>query len=222
MDWAVCDIQIAMDSPLETDQVRHRANAMMNARRAVSCLVDQYLLRDGFARCKNPPRRTATKVDLLVRRGVLDSVERGALDTAASQRHLLEHKYQPPDLALAQANVQLIRATLESVVARSDPSWSPAMAGTFMSGWGYSPAGYTFNFDRWNGPIFFLMVLVNDPWVGVLVPSSNLEAILRRVRLRQVSSAELAETLAVVGSGRDSAKGMNYFTAFLQFMNVND
>src|SRR2546430_8314334 len=55
LEWAIVDINAAAQGTNPESQARLATNAVMNARRALSCLVDQYLVRDGFAFCTKPP-----------------------------------------------------------------------------------------------------------------------------------------------------------------------
>src|SRR5438045_3627786 len=54
--WALRDIEEADSARSGDDCERASVNAVMNARRALSCLIDQYLQRDGFRFCQRPPR----------------------------------------------------------------------------------------------------------------------------------------------------------------------
>ena len=74
LEWAIVDINTAAKDTILESQARLATNAVMNARRALSCLVDQYLLRDGFAFCKNPPRDAERSARTLVSHKVFDDL----------------------------------------------------------------------------------------------------------------------------------------------------
>src|SRR5229473_3955856 len=54
--WAVQDVATAEANTEPDPQIRFSVSALMNARRSLSCLADQYLFRDGFAFCRDLPR----------------------------------------------------------------------------------------------------------------------------------------------------------------------
>src|SRR6185437_10961844 len=53
--WAMKDISAAMDAKDADDQERAATNAVMNARRALDCLVEAYLNVFAFRQCKGAP-----------------------------------------------------------------------------------------------------------------------------------------------------------------------
>jgi hypothetical protein len=57
--WSMTDIQLARDQSDSKEMARCSTNAVLNARRALACLVDWYLLRDGFSLCSPPSRGRA-------------------------------------------------------------------------------------------------------------------------------------------------------------------
>src|SRR2546430_2444448 len=57
LQWAVADILEAKAATESDACSRHSVNAVMHGRRALSCLADQYLKRDGLSYCRNRPSR---------------------------------------------------------------------------------------------------------------------------------------------------------------------
>jgi len=202
--WSLEDISAADQSLTGDTQLRFCSNALMNARRALSCLVDQYLKRDGFAFCTNAPKEAADKAKLLVRRGVIDDLATGALKRAIERRHQVEHRYEAPRLVEAEDTVQVVRATIETAVAKSDPYSSPSLFGTILGGYQSGPSGTTHWFGGWGGMLFLLVVISSEPWVGVMVPSSDTRATLRRVALKKVSCDQLFDFLSTMEQQQES------------------
>ena len=191
--WSLEDIQAAGQAPAGDTQSRFAANALINARRALSCIVDQYLLRDGFACCSDAPQGAQAKADLLVKRGIFDDLASRALKRAVDRRHKIEHQYLNPLLDEAQDTVQMVRATIETAVAKSDPYSSPAFYGTILGGHASSPTGTAHWFAGWSGALYLTVVPTGEPWIGVVIPSSKTKATLRKVALKKVTCAELQD-----------------------------
>ena len=118
--WSVQDIHDAAASKDRDQQMRYSVSALMNARRSLSCLADQYILRDGFAYCRDVPREASDKADLLMRRGIFDGLATAALRGAVERRNLVEHQYEQIPLSAVQETVHLIRSTIENCVAKLD------------------------------------------------------------------------------------------------------
>src|SRR5262245_24691853 len=56
LEFTFQDISEAAAAKSDKDRDRHTTNALMNARRCLLCLVDQYLLRDALSYVKNAPQ----------------------------------------------------------------------------------------------------------------------------------------------------------------------
>ena len=56
LEWAVSDIHGARESSDTKTQPRFCVHAVLSARRALSCLVDQYLARDAISHCRDAPQ----------------------------------------------------------------------------------------------------------------------------------------------------------------------
>lgn len=196
--WAVQDAEAAAQTTDPDQQIRFSVSALMNARRSLSCLADQYLRRDGLAFCRNVPHEAIDKANLLVQRGLFDGLAAGALHRAVHRRNLVEHGYEQVALVDAQDMVHLIRSTIENCVAKSDPYCGPAFFGSFLGGHGCGPAGVRHWFDGWSSLLFVLACLDSAPWFGVIVPSSKTEATVRKVPLSELSCDQLLEALALL------------------------
>jgi|ERR1039458_2245862 uncharacterized protein YutE (UPF0331/DUF86 family) len=203
--WAKQDVETAKSSTDTDEETRFAVSALMNARRSLSCLIDQYLLRDGFNLCKDAPRSSNDKAALLVRRGVFDSLAADALGRAADRRNRVEHLYEQLDLKDVQDTLQLVRATIESSILRSDPYWAPALFGIILGGHSGGPQGEEHHFDGWSGLLFVLARCDSPPWFGIVVPSSQSVATVRRVALRDISCDQLLDLLGVMESQSSSA-----------------
>jgi hypothetical protein len=186
-------------------QIRFSLSAVMNARRSLSCLADQYLLRDGFRFCRDVPRDSDAKAKLLVHRGLFDDLAANALRRAVDRRNRVEHDYQQIGLDDARETVRVIRATIENCVTKSDPYRAPALFGSFLGGHSGGPAGDTHWFHGWSGLLFVLTCCFPAPWFGVVIPSSKTEATVRRVFLSELSCAQLAGALAALEARSSSA-----------------
>jgi hypothetical protein len=193
--WSVKDIKDAASNTDPDQQVRFSVNALMNARRALSCLAEQYLLRDGFAFCRDVPREANGKAELLVHRGLFDELAAGALRRAVERRNVVEHDYKQVTFCDAQDTVHLIRTTIENCVAKSDPCLVPGFFGSFLGGHASGVDGEKHWFDGWSGLLFVLARFDSAPWFGVIVPSSNTEATVRKVLFSELSCDQLLATL---------------------------
>lgn len=209
LDWALYDIAEATKAGTADERLRASVNAVMHARRALSCLVDQYLQRDGFSFCKDKFRDTAPKAEILVRRGIFDILATQTLQRAVNRRNIAEHNYEGVELTDAQDTVQIVRATIQNSVAKSSPYFSPALFGMIAGGSGTSNGSIYGQFDGWIGAAFILVTTVRSPWLGVIVPKNDTEAVVRKVDLSKVTREQLFEALEIAESsvGKNSDCG---------------
>ena len=198
--WALSDIQEAGTRASGDDCERASVNAVMSARRALSCLVDQYLQRDGFLFCQGAPSEADRKAEILIRRQVFDSLGSQSLKRAIERRNDVEHDYNTIDLAQAQDLVHLVRATIENAVARSSPYDSPALFGSILGGYSSSGTKVQGWFEGWSGSAFLIVTTVASPWAGIIVPSNATQATVRRVDLGKVSVTQWLEALNIAES----------------------
>lgn len=219
LDWAIQDAKEASAPADEKARGRLLVSALMNARRALSALVDQYLRRDGLSYCKDAPHDADAKAGLLVRRGIFDQLAADALGRAVERRNRVEHQYEVPNAADTQDTVQLVRATIDGAIARSDPKWSPGFYGSFAGGFRSGRGGHTFWFDGWHELVLVLAVSEPEPWFGILIPSSKSEAVLRRASLREFTCDQLIDlhtALDLLPHGGFSGYGAQMFRGQLQ------
>jgi hypothetical protein len=196
--WSLQDVEDAAECTDPDQQMRFSVSAVMNARRSLSCLADQYLSRDGFAFCRDVPTEAKGKTDLLVRRGLFDGLAAEALRRAVERRNLVEHGYEQIALRDAQDTVHVIRAMIENCVAKSDPYWAPAFFGYFLGGHSGGTAEEKHWFHGWTDLVFVLARCDSPPWFGVVVPSSTTEAAVRKVALSRISCDQLLEALTAL------------------------
>jgi hypothetical protein len=94
--------------------------------------------------------------------------------------------------------VHLIRASIENCAAKSDPYRAPALFGLLLGGSSGGPHGVTHSFNGWSGLLFVMARCELPPWFGVVVPSSNTEAIVRKILFSTLSCNQLFEALAAL------------------------
>jgi uncharacterized protein YutE (UPF0331/DUF86 family) len=135
LEWSIRDVIEAVthaDAPKE--QARLCTNAIINARRALGCLVDWYVQRDLANKCKTPPGSSKRKAEFLVQRGIIDGLTSRVLARAINKRNDVEHGYVAPDVGTTEDVVELIRRTMATLREQSDPSYGPWMFGTVNYG----------------------------------------------------------------------------------------
>ena len=121
LKWARSDIELAESASDDNDRNRHAVNALMHARRALSCIVDQYLRRDLFVHCFNPPNNAADKSALLVARNLIDSVTQRVLSRAIDRRNEVEHRYELVNTEDVEDIVHKIRYVAEAIGRDHNP-----------------------------------------------------------------------------------------------------
>lgn len=203
-------VKAAAASTESDQQLRFSVSALMNARRSLSCLADQYLFRDCFAFCGDAPHEANAKAELLVRRGLFDDLAAQALRRAVDRRNRVEHRYEQIALGDALETAHLIRATIENCVAKSDPYWAPALFGMFVGGSSKGPESEKHWFQGWSGLLFVLARCDSPPWFGIVVPSSKTEATVRKVSFKELSCAQLWESLTTLE--KQSSAGDSEYT----------
>lgn len=195
LEWALKEIDMAERAGDPRERQRFSTNALMHARRALSCLVDQYLLRDGFAYCKNPPSTALDKADTLVRRNLLDSLARGTLARAVDRRNDVEHQYHPAQFEQAADSVHYIRSTIDACVSKSAPFQATVIWGIVLGGNSYGANGETHWFSGWTDELFVIAHSAEPKWCGVVLPESGSKtnATVRRTPMREVSCGQLLD-----------------------------
>jgi|ERR1700710_80519 len=172
LDWALQDVSEARSIVAESARERFLVGALMNSRRALSCLVDYYLRRDGFTFCRDASKAAGDKSNLLIRRGIFDQLAADTLGRAVDRRNRVEHHYEIPNIADVEDTVQLVRATIDTAVRKSDPMWAAGFYNGFLGGYQTSPDETKFWFDGWSEAMFVMAVTESPPWFGVVIPQS--------------------------------------------------
>ena len=198
LSWALLDIENAMQFKSE-ERKRHCMSALVNARRGFACLVDWYLQRDLATLCKNPPSSAKQKVNFLISRGVLDELTSRVVERAIGKRNVAEHEYQSPTQESAEDAVELFRRIISAVRAQSPPDHAPWLFGHFLFASGFAKKGFYAEFYGWSGPVVVFSRFRPEPWVGLVLPETDARAVIRRVFLRELTTDELLQLLALSG-----------------------
>jgi hypothetical protein len=198
LQWAIVDINAAAQDTAPESQARLATNAVMNARRALSCLVDQYLVRDGFASCKNPPSRTEDKMSVLLARKVFDDLTSNVLERAVGKRNRAEHEYYALSLSEGQDIVELVRRTVQSVTAHSKPYPGPCHFGIIHCQTLSNAIRKEFQFLGWSGPSVIFATFCRPAWIGIILPESKERAVVRRAWLQDIEAELLVDILSLL------------------------
>jgi len=194
--WALADIRASWAASSPEDKKPHATSAVLNARRALSRLVDWYMQRDGFAFCKDAPANSKAKSDILVRRKIIDSLSAKVLARAIDVRNVAEHEYVAPNEDAAEDAVELIRRTIESLMTAADPRSGPCFFGTLLHRrWWSAKRGEGAEFFGWQGEAAILATFGSTPWFGIILPQGPDFATVRRLRLADVPRGLLADAL---------------------------
>lgn len=91
LGWAIVDGKMSAQAQDINERERFASNAILNARRALACLVEWYLKRDCFLLCNNAPdtakKHTAKKQsEILLERGIIDELTSRVLERAVERR----------------------------------------------------------------------------------------------------------------------------------------
>lgn len=218
-DWSLWDIYEAISLDLHgKDPKRNATNAVINARRSLACLVDWYLLRDGFSYCKNPPKNAEEKTNILLKRGIIDELTCRVLKRIIDIRNITEHKYKAVNLEKAEDIVELIRRTKDSIFLNSDPAASSIIYGEFKHRYSNNGPGneITYDFFGWEKAAFITALYEIKPWMGVLIPESRFKINIRRTLYKNISTEELLQILEILNSRRGyytEASGLKFKNA---------
>jgi hypothetical protein len=196
LGWAIQDVSGALTLNKQ-EQQKLCTNAIINARRALACLVDWYLKRDLAIYCEKPPKSAEQKADFLVRRGVIDSLTSRVLERAVAKRNEVEHQYHAPPLEVAEDIVEMFRRTMGAMRNQSDPSLAPWIFGVFLGEQGHRTLGPYAEFRGWCEPLVVFSRFPPRPWVGLVLPDGDVRALVRRVYLDMTRVDELVQLLAL-------------------------
>ena len=193
--WSVSDLRSAKGAGNDDDRDRCAANALLNGRRALACLVDWYLTRDCFSLCEDAPLPTKKKAELLLSRGLLDDITSGAFSRAIQERDRVEHQFLAPNVEQAEDFVELMRRTIQGIRADSDPSEGPFLFGMIPHSISGNAHGHFARFYGWQKPCLLLCSFDPRPWLGAILPQSANTAIVRRAFFDEVPTRLLLEVL---------------------------
>lgn len=197
ISWAISEVTAAAQTTAKAVRKQLCTNAVLNARRALACLVEWYIDRDLARHCKNPPSTPKQQAHFLMSRGIMDDLTSRVLERAVEKRNRVEHDYVAPTLEDAEDVVELLRRTMATLRAQSDPSLAPMVFGSFLGGHGYGKQGAYAVFDGWSDPLALFCRFSKRPWVGLLIPETKEKALLRRAHLNEATPEELVQLLSL-------------------------
>jgi len=197
LSWALLDVTNARQSNSEKERRRHCVSAVLHARRGFACLVDWFLERDLASLCKNPPRNAKQKVEFLISRGIIDELTSHVVERAIRERNKAEHQYQSPSLEAAENVVELFRRIADALRLRPNAPHGPWIFGNFRHSAGIGKNGIYGNFHGWMDSLAVFSRFGIQPWIGLVLPKTKVRAIVRRVFLRQTSTDQLVQLLAL-------------------------
>ncbi len=196
--WSVEDIEAAQVAGDNAVRARHSTNAVMSARRSLSCLVDQYLRRDGIAHCRDAPKDARAKSRVLQDWDVLDALAAQVLDRAIGKRNEAEHGYRILDFEEAQDIVHIVRTTVHTLTTTNLPYDGPCIFGSFNHTHYFANGEHHFIFQGWHDPVVIVALFDSQPWIGVVIPASETTATARRCPIKKLSVDELLEVLRIL------------------------
>ncbi len=196
--WALADLEKATESSDQEEKERCSANALLHARRGLSCLVDSYLRRDGLSLCKGVPKSAEDKNRVLVRRNVLDKTSADVLLDAIQMRNAVEHNYLTVPFHVARTAVELIRRTVDSLIYKSNPANGPCYFGSFGHGTVSNSGNITFAFYGWHGHGCILATFSNPAWIGIVESRSKGKANIRKAYLKDIHVDTILEALDIL------------------------
>lgn len=194
--WALNSLGNAERLAEEAQQ--HFDSAVVHARRALNSLTDWYLARDGFCFCADPPRTADAKANVLMERGIIDSLTNRVLARAITVRDSAEHEFANVEPHGAEDFVELVRRTISSLMAASNPMPTVARVGSlFLGGSEYSHGNHRVLFHGWFDSALVFFPKGETPWMGLVVPNPNDKAVaeVRRCYYRNVRWTKLNELL---------------------------
>lgn len=194
--WALQEITQAFDSTDEATRKQFCTNAVMNSRRSLACLVDWFLERDLAKFTSDPPDTPKKQAAFLVSRGIIDSLTSRVLERAVDLRNKVEHQFCSPTLPEAENFVELLRRTINMIANDSNPSRAPFLFGSPLYAIGAGERTFA-QFHGWTGSIAVVNRFALRKWVGVIVPSDESHALVRRVYLNTMTTEQLVQILSL-------------------------
>jgi uncharacterized protein YutE (UPF0331/DUF86 family) len=199
LNWALQEVNIAMQSESDEEKKHHCVDAVLHARRGLACLVDWYLQRDLATLCKDPPATPKQQVRFLITRGVIDELTSRVLERAIQKRNDAEHRYLSPALDVAEDVVELLRRTVAAIRTQSSPEHGPWIFGGFLHSMEWGKKGCYAEFHGWSEPLVVFSRFAPHPWVGLVLPESKTKAVIRRALLKETTTDELVQLLLLAG-----------------------
>jgi hypothetical protein len=196
MNWALQEVNNAMQSTSNEEREHHCVDAVLHARRALSCLVDWYLERDLAIFCKDAPSNSKQKVRFLITRGIIDELTSRVLERAIRKRNDTEHRYISPTLEMAEDVVELFRRTVSAIRTQSSPEYGPWIFGSLLCSLQLGGKPHA-EFHGWSGPLVVFSRFEPSPWVGLVLPENQTKAVIRRALLKETTTDELVELLVL-------------------------
>lgn len=211
ISWSLRSIELAKQAQSEDEKAQYSSDALMSSRRSLGCLVDWYLKRDGFYYCKDKPKNSHERAEILLKRGLVDNLTMRVLSRAIKKRNQTEHDYVVHSLEEVEDIVELIRRTNESLMNVSNPSYSPFIIGSLSYSCAIHDNGEDqYMFYGWNmannNNCFLLNTIYQEPWMGIIIPISLSEVEIRRTFLKNTSCESLFEILEHVERQKDHLK----------------
>jgi hypothetical protein len=198
LNWALKEVNDARES-LDEEQKHHCVDAVLHARRGLGCLVDWYLERDLATLCKDAPTGAKQKVTFLIRRGLIDELTSRVWERAIQKRDHAEHRYVSPVLHVAEDVVELLRRTVPAIRTQSPPEHGPWIFGGFQYRVQSSKKGCHAEFYGWSEPFVVFSRFSPRPWVGLVLPENQKNAVIRRALLKDTTTEELLALLFLAG-----------------------
>ncbi|HYD50451.1 MAG TPA: hypothetical protein VEB21_19000 [Terriglobales bacterium] len=196
ISWAIADVRSAESAGDKVDRERFASNAILHARRALSCLADWYMRRDCFVHCNNPPTTARQQSEILLRRGIVDGLTSRVLERAVAKRNEIEHEYVAPAVETAEDIVELLRRTIDCLSRESDPRNGPCFFGNFFHSLTTGRSGTSAEFFGWGAPSCVLCTFDSQAWIGIIIPSDKKNALVRRCPFSEISRELLLDVLA--------------------------
>jgi len=198
LGWAIADVKLSAQAQDVNEQERFASNAILHARRALACLVEWYLKRDCFRLCNNAPSTAKKQSEILLERRIIDELTSRVLERAVEKRNIVEHQFLAPALETAEDVVELLRRSITSMITESQPSYGPCLFGSILGGIASGKNGERVFFYGWQEPSFILCTFVDRPWLGVIIPKSRGEAVVRRSFFDKTKVDTLMELLSIL------------------------
>jgi hypothetical protein len=196
LKWALADVREATVTSCKEEVHRLSTTAVMHARRALDCLIEQYMIRDCISHCEDPPKKTKPKNDYLLRRNIIDELTKIELQKLINLRNEMEHEFSTTDLDSSQRFVEFTKLIIPRMVERSNPSLGPCFFGSIMGGYGTKENRMRAWFSGWGkGPHLALSRLGSKPWIGILMEEDSVNAFVRRVSIKLQKKEDLLQVL---------------------------